>query len=197
MNVLAEPVLGHAIVAAVALQRLSEVAIDRRNRRALAARGGVLVEHDATAALVAFHLCWFAGLVAERTLLGARMPSLGACLALGAALALVVAARAWVFATLGRRWTMRVVVVPGETPVRRGPYRFVAHPNYLVVCAEVLLVALLVGAVWTAVLGSVANAVVLSLRVQREEAAWRALGREPLDRAPPSGLSHAPSASRS
>jgi methyltransferase len=174
-----EPALGHAIVAAVAIQRATEALWARANARRLVAAGARLVPRDGTASMVVLHVAWIAGMAAERTLLGARAwpAAFGPLLA---ALLAVEALRAWVLATLGRRWTIRVVVRPGEEPVRRGPYRLLRHPNYLVVALEVLLVPLLVGAWRTALVAAVPNAVLLLRRIRLEERAWAEVAARPL-----------------
>jgi len=173
--VTSEPVLGWVILAILALHRVAEVFVDAANTRRLEARGGVLVRDDGFGAMLAFHVMWFAGLLAERAVLGARIPSANLALPLVGALLVVEALRAWVLGTLGRRFTVRVVVVPGERPITRGPYRFTRHPGYVVVVAEVLLVPLLLGCWRTALVGSLLHAPVLGRRVRREEAAWARL----------------------
>jgi len=184
MNLLAEPLLGDAIVAVVALDRLVELLRSLANVRRLVARGAIVVPRDGTAGMIAFHSLWLVALACERLFLSARMPEQGVALTLAATVLLIVAARVWVLATLGRRWTVRVVVVPGETPISRGPYRFLRHPNYVVVCAELLLVPLLVGAWRVAIVGSLAHLPVLRHRVRREEAAWREIARAGLGTGP-------------
>jgi methyltransferase len=171
-----EPLVGWAIVSIVALERLAEVVVDRVNTRRLVARGGVLVREDGFRAMLAFHALWFAALAAERLLLGARMPSPDLALAVVGGLVVVECARAWVLATLGRRFTIRVVVLPGEHPITHGPYRYVRHPNYLVVVAELLLVPLLVGCWRTAIAGSLAHLPVIRNRIRREDASWARIG---------------------
>ena len=84
--------------------------------------------------------------------------------------------RAWVLATLGARWTTRIVVVPGEELVKRGPYRWVRHPNYLVVIGEIATLPLVFGLVWYALLFSILNAGVLWVRIRAEECALAAGG---------------------
>jgi methyltransferase len=170
-----EPVLGWAIVAIFALQRASEVVVNALHVDRLVADGGIVVARDGMPSMITFHVLWFAGVAVERLLLDATMPAPPLAVTLGLACAAVVAMRVWVLATMGRRWTIRVVVVPGERPIARGPFRFVRHPNYAVVIAEVLLVPLLVGAWRTAILGSVLHLPVLLHRIRREEAAWREL----------------------
>src|SRR5260221_2458612 len=83
------------------------------------------------------------------------------------------ALRWWAIASLGESWTVRVIVVPGAAPSRRGPYRFVRHPNYIAVILEMLFVPIIHGAYLTALLFSALNALVLRARIRDEE---RALG---------------------
>jgi methyltransferase len=169
-----EPVLGHAIVAAVALQRLAELPFATANARRLAAAGGVVVERDATLGMVLVQVGLFAGLAWERLVVGVRMDERWAW-ALGAAFVAVEALRAWTLSTLGRRWTIRVVVVPGERPIARGPYRFLRHPNYVVLALEIVVVPLLVGAWWTAAALVLPQLAVIAARVRVEEKAWQEL----------------------
>jgi len=81
------------------------------------------------------------------------------------------AMRVWVIATLGPYWTTRIITVPGATLVRRGPYRFVRHPNYMVVAGEILVLPLVFGEVLVAIVFSIANAAMLYWRIREEEAA--------------------------
>ena len=87
---------------------------------------------------------------------------------------LVEIARIWVVQTLGPRWTTRIIVVPGETLVRRGPYKFLNHPNYAVVVAEIALLPLVFGLWRTALVFTLLNAAILFVRIRAEN---RALGR--------------------
>ena len=77
--------------------------------------------------------------------------------------------RVWTIATLGPYWTTRIISVPGAPLVRRGPYRFVRHPNYVVVCAEIALLPLAFGAIEIAIVFSILNASLLSWRIRVEE----------------------------
>jgi methyltransferase len=83
-------------------------------------------------------------------------------------------ARIWVIATLGGRWTTRIIVLPDERLVRRGPYRFVNHPNYLVVAGEIAVLPLVFGLWDIALIFTLLNAAVLSIRIREEN---RALDR--------------------
>ena len=83
-------------------------------------------------------------------------------------------ARFWVLATLGRRWTIRMIVVPGEPLVAGGPYRFLRHPNYAIVIGEIAVVPLALGLPPYALIFSLLNALVLAIRIPQENAALAA-----------------------
>ena len=89
------------------------------------------------------------------------------------AFVILQALRVWVIATLGPRWTTRIIVLPGAPLVASGPYRFVSHPNYCVVAAEILVLPLVFGLVWYGIVFSALNAAVLWIRIRAEAAALR------------------------
>jgi methyltransferase len=155
-----------ALLAFVTLSRLAELAYARGNTARLLAAGGV--EHGAGhyPLIVALHTAWLAGL----WLLGWQAPVDGGWLA---AFAVLQVLRAWVLVTLGRRWTTRIIVVPGERLVRTGPYRFVNHPNYVVVAGEIAVVPLALGLPVYAIVFTVLNAAMLTIRLAAETAALR------------------------
>ena len=156
------------LLAFVTAERLIELWFARRNTAALVAAGAV--EHGAShyPLLVALHTAWIGGL----WLLGYDQPVEPVWLAV---FALLQALRFWVRATLGRRWTTRILVVPGETLVARGPYRFVSHPNYIVVIGEMAVLPLCLGLPVFAAVFSVLNAIVLTIRIRAENAALASL----------------------
>jgi methyltransferase len=155
---------GALLLGFVTLERLLELMFAQSNTNRLLARGGVEFGRSHYPLMVAVHGAWLGGLWA----LARNHPVDGAWLAVFAALQV---ARLWVIATLGRRWTTRVVVVPGETLVANGPYRFVRHPNYLIVLAEIVVVPLAVGLPLYAALFGTLNGALLVHRVRVEEAA--------------------------
>lgn len=159
------------VVPVVIAQRLVELWVSRRNRRRLLARGGREIRPETHRTMVALHVLFLASLAWEshpwRVPLDAQT---WACLA---ALALVTVLRYWVIAVLDEYWNTRVVVVPGARVVQRGPYRYLRHPNYLVIVLEFLLLPLLMRAPVTLVLFSLANLAVLRQRIRIEEAALR------------------------
>lgn len=158
------------LLAFVTAERLAELWWARRNTRGLLAKGAIEHAPGHYPLIVAVHALWLAGLWA----LGTAQPVNSFWLTV---FALLQAGRLWVLVTLGPRWTTRILVVPGEKLVRRGPYRFVSHPNYLVVAGEIAVVPLCLGLVWFAVVFSLANAAVLAVRLKAETAALSAAAR--------------------
>jgi methyltransferase len=134
------------------------------------ARGAVEVAPGHYPAIVLLHAAWLAGLWWLAWDRAVVLPWLAVFVALQAA-------RVWVLASLGARWTTRIVVVPGETLVRTGPYRFMAHPNYAVVAGEIAVLPLAFGLPWYAVAFTVLNAAVLALRIRAENRALAGAGR--------------------
>jgi methyltransferase len=153
-----------AILGLVTAQRLGELVVARRNTRRLLAVGGI--EHGAShyPVMVALHAAWLAGL----WLLAWDRPVSLAWL--GAYLVLEVL-RVWVLVSMGARWTTRIIVVPGETLVRKGPYRLIPHPNYAVVVGEIAVLPLVFGLTAYAGVFTALNAALLWWRIRTEAAA--------------------------
>jgi methyltransferase len=152
------------ILALVTLLRLAELPWAEANRRRLIAAGGHEVAAGHYPLIVLVHVLWLAAL----WLLAPGEP---VNFILLFAFLLVEVGRIWVLATLGRRWTTRIIVVPGETLVARGPYRFVDHPNYVVVALEIALLPLVFGLWQVALVFSLLNAAVLAVRIRAENRA--------------------------
>ncbi|WP_052120636.1 isoprenylcysteine carboxyl methyltransferase family protein [Inquilinus limosus] len=149
----------------VAAQRLAELAYARRNESRLRARGAVESGARHYPLFILLHGAW---LLAVFLLIPAdRAPSWP----LLALFLLLQAARVWVVATLGPYWTTRVLSLPGAPLVRRGPYRWVRHPNYVVVAAEIAVLPLAFDAWTIAIVFSLANALLLRHRIGIEEGA--------------------------
>jgi methyltransferase len=160
-----------AFLALLALERLGEMGVSSRHARRLLARGGIEVGRGHFPAMVAFHAGFLGACLAE-ALLWPDPPPGAAWLALAGAL-LAQGLRWWAVATLGERWSARVIVLPDAPPVTGGPYRFLRHPNYLAVVLEMACVPLAFGSWRTALLASLGNAWLMAVRIRAEE---RALG---------------------
>ncbi len=159
-----------AFMAVLGLERGFELWLSRRNVAWARAQGGLEYGQEHLRWMKLLHVGFFAGSLVEVWLLGRTfVPALGfPCLviALGAQ-----ALRYWAISTLGSRWNVAVVVLPGVGAVTTGPYRFLRHPNYVAVVAEGVAVPLIHGAFLTAIAFTALNAWLLSVRIRCEEAA--------------------------
>lgn len=170
------------LVGLVAVERGVELAVSSRNARRAIARGAVESGRGHYPAMVAVHALFLASCAAEALARPAPPGPLALLAVLGAFLAQGL--RWWAVAALGGRWSTRILAVPGEPPVTRGPYRFLRHPNYLAVALEMACLPLAWGSWRTALAFSIANALLLAVRIPAEEQALgplyaRALGDRP------------------
>lgn len=152
------------------LERLAELILSRRNARKAAALGGVEVGRRDFPLMALVHTLFLVSCVAEVLWLERPFPGALGYTALGLAL-MAQALRYWAIATLGTRWNVRIILVPGQMPITSGPYRYIRHPNYLAVVIELFCVPLIHGAWLTALLFSVMNVFVLRVRIRAEETA--------------------------
>ena len=160
-------ILNIFILALVTLQRLGELWLSRRNTRRLLADGAHEHSPGHYPLIVAVHALWLTSL----WWLAPVRPIAPIWLAL---FILIEIGRIWVLASLGRRWTTRIIVLARAPLVRRGPYRFVSHPNYLVVAAEIAVLPLVFGLWQVALIFTLLNAAVLAIRIRAENAALSA-----------------------
>lgn len=161
-----------AFVLLLAVQRVVELRLSRRNEAWMAAQGGREHAPGQFRFMKAMHALWFVSMLAEVFLL--RRPFLPA-LASAALLFLLLgqALRYAAIRTLGRRWSVRIFTLPGAQPVEAGIYRYLRHPNYLGVILEIAAVPLLHTAYLTALVFSLLNGLVLWGRIRAEEVALR------------------------
>ncbi len=155
----------YGVLGFVAAMRLAELAFAARNARKLRAMGAVEAGAGHYPLLVALHGSWLGAMAF------AIPPETPADPVLLAAFAALQAARVWTIASLGSRWTTRILVLPGAPLVRRGPYRWLRHPNYAIVAAEIAVAPSMFGAYGIALAFSLANALLLRHRIRIEEAA--------------------------
>lgn len=147
----------------VTLSRLGELVLARRNTLVLLSKGAAELAPGHYPAIVALHTLWLGAL----WIFGMGQPIDVFWLAIFLVLQV---GRVWVLTTLGTRWTTRIIVVPGERLVARGPYRYVNHPNYIVVIGEIAVLPQCLGLTWVAVVFTVLNAAVLTIRISAENA---------------------------
>jgi methyltransferase len=163
-------VLFTGLVAAAAIQRLAEVRHSRRNERALVAQGAREHARWQVPLLAGLHTCWLAAIVVE-TWWGPAPFRPWLALAALSVFMTGQALRLRAMRALGSRWTIRVMTLPGTPAVTGGIYRYLRHPNYVGVALEIAALPLVHGAVWTSAVFTVANTVVLALRIRAEERA--------------------------
>ena len=146
------------------MERDNQRVMAARNSRRLLARGAREVSAAHYPLIVAVHASWLAAL-------WWFAPGLPIQLGWLALFILLQVARIWVVASLGERWTTRIIILPGAPLVRRGPYRFLRHPNYMVVIGEIAALPLVFGLWQLALVFSLLNAAVLFIRIRAENAA--------------------------
>jgi len=156
------------LLGVVTAERLGELWLARRNTAALMAKGAFEVAPEHYLVIVLLHAFWLGGL----WLIGWANP-----LGLGWLVIFLglQGLRLWVLFTLGRRWTTRIIILPGAPLVAAGPYRHLSHPNYLIVVGEIAVLPLCLGLPWYALAFSAANAAVLAIRIRAENAALAGL----------------------
>lgn len=146
------------------LERLAELWLARRNTKALMAGGAVEFAPGHYPLIVLMHTLWLAGL----WLFGWDNTINVFWLMV---FILLQVLRIWVLATLGPRWTTRIIVTPGLPLIVKGPYRWLSHPNYVVVVGEIAVLPLCLGLPWYALAFSIGNAAVLTIRIRAENRA--------------------------
>lgn len=153
------PTLVTWILIYIVVQRLGELVYANRNTRRLLSEGGEEFGADHYQYFIFLHSAWLAVIFLMVDPLHTLNPVL---------LALFVSTqilRVWTLASIGRWWTTRIISAPHFDLARRGPYKFLNHPNYLVVVLEIAIVPLLMGLPWVALVFSILNAVLLRHRI--------------------------------
>jgi methyltransferase len=165
------------ILALVTLQRIGELALARYNTGKLLARGAIEIGANHYPLVVSVHAAWLVALWVWGRDQDVNLLALALFIALQGL-------RLWILATLGARWTTRIIVLPGEALVASGPFRYFSHPNYAVVVAEIGLLPLALHLPLLAAIFTMLNAVVLVVRVRIEARALAAVDGQLAWRAP-------------
>jgi len=153
--------LASVILALVTVQRLGELVLSRRNTSKLLARGANEVGAGHYPLIVSVHAAWLIALWIWGRGESVNLVALAVFIALQGL-------RVWIIATLGGRWTTRIIVLPGEPLVASGPYRYLSHPNYAVVAAEIATLPLALDLPMLALIFTGLNAAVLAIRLRAE-----------------------------
>lgn len=167
------------ILSLVTLQRLIELVIAHRNTKKLIGRGGFEIGSNRYGFVVALQLIWLLGLwyLVLYQAPAVSMPWIYAYLVLEAA-------RGWIVAALGSRWTTRLIVVPGEPLPDEGIASWIRHANYLVVAAEIFILPMAFGLWWYALIFAALNVALLAWRIRSEDAALKPLREAPGTQSP-------------
>lgn len=164
-------------LAFVISQRAFELVLAKRNERVLISKGALEFDENGYNYIVAMHVAFFVSLVLEEFLLQRGLDRLWVLFLIIFCIAQVI--RYWAIATLGVYWNTKVLVVPGSQRVRRGPYKYLPHPNYMAVIAEIAVIPLIFSCYITSVLFSLINLILVRRRIEVEESALEKISQEP------------------
>lgn len=153
------------------LQRLVELWIARKNEKWMLEQGAIEYGHEHYRYMVWMHLLFFLVFFSEKILLNREMSNAWRWLLFVFILAQLV--RIWALVSLGRYWNTKIIVLPNTNVIKKGPYRWIKHPNYLVVSLELLVIPLLFNAYITVVAFTILNIIMLSIRIPMEEHALK------------------------
>jgi methyltransferase len=164
----------YLLLGCLVCQRLGELLLARRNRTWLLKQGAKEFGKRHYPLFFLLHIAWFSCLLSESLYNGPTLHSFWYIWGVGLAVAQVL--RYWCMGSLGRYWNTRILIVPGAARIRRGPYRYVPHPNYVAVCLELFCIPMIFDAMVTALLFSLLNLILLvGVRVPTENKALRLL----------------------
>jgi methyltransferase len=151
------------------LQRLSELYIARRNEKWLLRQGAIQYGQGHYPFIIALHTLFIVSIIAEYLLRG-QPPVSWVFLMI---FLLVLSFKYWALSSLGKYWNTKIYRVPGVYPVKKGPYKFLKHPNYMEVVCEIAVIPLVFHLYYTAAIFTVLNAVMLTVRIRVENRVWR------------------------
>lgn len=157
------------LIVILAIQRVSELLIARRNERTVLSEGAVEYDRKGYKVIVAMHAAFFLSFIAEYYLLGKSLNTLWPLL-----LTIIVLAeslRYWAITSLGKYWNTKILVIPGSQLISKGPYKYIRHPNYLAVVIEIAVIPLIFSCYVTSALFTLLNLIVLRRRIEIEESA--------------------------
>lgn len=159
-----------AVISIVIIQRLTELVIAKRNEKYLLSIGGKEFGASHYKYIVMMHTLFFVSILIEYFLRGDYNLHLMSYVFL-VIFALLQAGRIWVLKSLGKFWNTRIIVVPGEKLISRGPYKFLKHPNYVVVTLEIFTLPMIFELYYTAIIFTILNLIMLSIRIKEENKA--------------------------
>lgn len=153
----------------IVLQRLGELVIAKKNEKGLKAKGAIEFGQSHYRFMVLMHIMFFVVLILEVVIFNKQISRAWPIL-----LSLFLVAqmgRIWALTSLGEFWNTKIIVLPDAQPIKQGPYRYLKHPNYVIVSIELLVIPLLFNAYMTSVMFTFLNICLLSIRIPAEERA--------------------------
>ncbi len=159
------------VVGFIIFQRILELLVARNNEKWIKSKGGYEVGANHYPYMVAIHIGFFISLIIEFMVFKQAVSRFW--LLLFVVFISLQIMRVWVIASLGRFWNTKILVLPGAHVVKKGPFHFIRHPNYVVVTSEIIIIPLMFEAYFTAIVFTLLNIIILSVRIPKEEAALR------------------------
>lgn len=157
-------------------QRLTELAIAKSNEKWMKARGGIETGNEHYKWFILLHCLFFLGIIAES--LYRNQSSLAPNMLLLSLFLVTQLVRVWCIQTLGRFWNTKIIVLPRVALIKKGPYKYVKHPNYIIVAVELFLIPFLFGAYYAAMIFPILHILLLKIRIPQEEKALAALSKQ-------------------
>ncbi|MGB2691502.1 MAG: isoprenylcysteine carboxylmethyltransferase family protein [Thermodesulfobacteriota bacterium] len=161
------------IIAILAIQRLIELLIARRNERIVKSNGAREYDQKGYKLIVLMHIAFFISLISEYVFFGKTLNHYWIPLVI--LFLLAQALRYWAITSLGYYWNTKILVTPNTSPISRGPYKYIRHPNYLAVIVEIAVIPLIFSCYLTSIIFTILNLIVLRRRIQIEEQALSTL----------------------
>lgn len=161
------------IIAILAIQRLIELLIARRNERIVRANGACEYDEKGYKLIVVMHIAFFISLISEYVFFGKTLNNYWIPLVI--LFLLAQALRYWAISSLGYYWNTKILVTPNTSPISRGPYKYIKHPNYLAVIVEIAVIPLIFSCYLTFIIFTILNLIVLKRRIRIEEQALSTL----------------------
>jgi methyltransferase len=150
------------------MQRLSELYISSRNEKWLLQNGAIQYGQSHYPFMVAMHTLFILSVIAEYSWRGGPPVSWYAL----AAFLVVLSFKFWALSSLGKYWNTKIYRIPGVYPVKKGPYKIFKHPNYMEVVCEIAIIPLVFHLYYTAIVFTVLNAIMLTVRIKVENQVW-------------------------
>ena len=158
-------------ITVVIVQRISELILAKKNENYLRCRGAVEYDKWGYKYIVLMHILFFISVITEFVFLGRQLNEYWKVLLIIFICTQLL--RYWAIFTLGRRWNIKILVLPNSEPIRSGVYKYLKHPNYIAVIIEIAVIPLLLSCYYTAIVFSILNLIVLKRRIRIEEKALK------------------------